>query len=471
VLAWPDARYEWELGPSAVEVPICTAQYRSPDVLLGSQRFGTDLDMWSVGCVAAELHQRKMLFNAKTDVTGRGFERALLDAQFALLEPPPKNSSTREWLKSLPHAEKMYGKDAQRLPEPAAASRPWPPECLRTCPHAYADFVQGLLKWRPEERLSAASASQHVFFHPRALALALAGPGKHGPGAIAEGPLDEDVLDYLQNCPTLAELHAECFANNFEPNQCINPSEAKLRLKREYVGYIDAQKPPKTRDLNADKNVPLIGSERLRNFVMALRRLNKDSLHQLSSRVRDEIRRLALPSEFLRSNGKPFLDEDFAENAFVYASVQVMRVGERVEQWHTDGGASLLHAALTIFGSRTVEVEAGGKGGGCISLQQRPGAFYVGNLCALNHRVVHGEHSAGCFCGGQPSKQVQIAVMLRSDYFRNARARTIDSKPGPAELFHIVNKEVAKYFKQEQIFLPDLAAVLAESRDTAAVLA
>ena len=93
VLAWPDARYEWELGPSAVEVPICTAQYRSPDVLLGSQRFGTDLDMWSVGCVAAELHQRKMLFNVRTVVMC--LERALLDAQFALLEPPPKNSLMR----------------------------------------------------------------------------------------------------------------------------------------------------------------------------------------------------------------------------------------------------------------------------------------------------------------------------------------------------------------------------------------
>ena len=41
--------------------------------------------------------------------------------------------------------------------------------------------------------------------------------------------------------------------------------------------------------------------------------------------------------------------EDFADNAFVYATVQLMKIGEREDGWHTDGGASLLHAAVTVF--------------------------------------------------------------------------------------------------------------------------
>ena len=44
--------------------------------------------------------------------------------------------------------------------------------------------------------------------------------------------------------------------------------------------------------------------------------------------------------------------------------------------------------------SRTLQVN-----GGCISFQQRPGSFYVGNLCALSHNVVHGEHAAGSYGG------------------------------------------------------------------------
>ena len=85
----------------------------------------------------------------------------------------------------------------------------------------------------------------------------------------------------------------------------------------------------------------------------------------------------------MQANGAAFMEEDFADNAFVYASVQLLKIGERADGWHTDGGASLLHAAVTVFGSRTLQVKL--EDAGCISLPQRPGSFYVGNLCALNH--------------------------------------------------------------------------------------
>ena len=111
-----------------------------------------------------------------------------------------------------------------------------------------------------------------------------------------------------------------------------------------------------------------------------------------------------------------------------------MRVGKRQGVWHTDGGTSLLHGGLTIFGGREVRVEGDD---GCISLFQKPGSFYVGNLCALNHNVYHGARSEGC-CGAG-AEQVQICVMLRTDVFRAARARKLNSTPGPAELSEIVN--------------------------------
>ena len=64
------------------------------------------------------------------------------------------------------------------------------------------------------------------------------------------------------------------------------------------------------------------------------------------------------------------MDEDFADNAFVYASVQLLKVGAREDGWHTDGGASLPHASLTVFGSRAVEVKLDKPD--CISLSQEP---------------------------------------------------------------------------------------------------
>ena len=62
-------------------------------------------------------------------------------------------------------------------------------------------------------------------------------------------------------------------------------------------------------------------------------------------------------------NAPPFMDEDLSDNAFAYASVQVLKVGEREDGWHTDGGASLLHAGLTIFGSRQLLVKVKGEEG------------------------------------------------------------------------------------------------------------
>ena len=62
---------------------------------------------------------------------------------------------------------------------------------------------------------------------------------------------------------------------------------------------------------------------------------------------------------------------------------------------------------------------------GCISLAQRPGSFYVGNLCALDHNVAHGASAQGSY--GPPENKVQITVMLRSDLFREVRARKTDA--------------------------------------------
>ena len=143
----------------------------------------------------------------------------------------------------------------------------------------------------------------------------------------------------------------------------------------------------------------------------------------------------------------------------------MVRTGERQDGWHIDGGASLLHAALTIFGTRTLQVKLRDATDGAdriIELPQRPGSFYIGNLCALEHNVVHGAESAGCYkLEGQ--QEWQIAVMLRTDVFRATRSRNINTTPGPKEVFDIVNRETARHLAEQPLQLPDLTAVLEAS--------
>ena len=319
------------------------------------------------------------------------------------------------------------------------------------------------LQWHPQERLTVASASEHEFVSSRALSVAVSvAKGKKGLGSIAQGNLDDDVLEYLQKCPSWERWHAE-LRNQFTQNHGIGHEEGQLVMNSERAGYIDAAKPPQCLSLHGTAGLSLIQSERLVSFVKAFRRGAKVWLHQLTARVRSDTDRHRLPAEFLESNGAAFMQEDFADNAFVYASVQLMKIGGREDGWHTDGGASLLHAAVTDFGSRTLQVKP--EDAGCISLPQRRGSFYVGNLCALGHIVVQGEHAAGSYGGGPPSEQVQIAVMLRTDVLRAARARTINATPGPEELFAIVNSATARHLAEQPLYLPDLAAVIAESRE------
>ena len=379
-LMHPDDRFvkvQW----SSNKVPICTPQYRPPDLLLGCVRFGADLDMWSLGCVAAELYLRSPLFGVDLK-PGEASERDILDLHCSFLGWPTTKSNMHDWMTSLPFFEKFYGKDARRsMPKSA-----W--QKLEGCPMQLVDFVQQALKLQPRDRITAASACLHSFVSSRMLSVVIqAKKGKRGLGSVINGSLDDEVLDYLQNCPTWNELHDEFLQDSSAGSRSISKAESRLQMKRELVGFVDEQNPPQLRSLNGDSNIQLVKSPRLASFVKALRSQAKPWLHQLTKRVRAEIKRQGLPSEFLLSNGGPFMEEDFADNAFVYASVQMMKIGKREDGWHTDGGASLLHAGLTLFGSRTLLINTEDDTG-CISLPQKPGSFYIGNLCALEHNVL-----------------------------------------------------------------------------------
>ena len=41
---------------------VVTLWYRAPDILLGSKNYTTSVDIWSVGCIFAEMVNRKPLF-------------------------------------------------------------------------------------------------------------------------------------------------------------------------------------------------------------------------------------------------------------------------------------------------------------------------------------------------------------------------------------------------------------------------
>ena len=47
---------------------IVTLWYRAPEILLGCSEYNTAVDIWSVGCIFAELYLKKPLFQGEYDI-------------------------------------------------------------------------------------------------------------------------------------------------------------------------------------------------------------------------------------------------------------------------------------------------------------------------------------------------------------------------------------------------------------------
>lgn len=47
---------------------VVTQYYRAPELLMGATHYTYGVDIWSVGCIFAELLSRKILFEAKSPI-------------------------------------------------------------------------------------------------------------------------------------------------------------------------------------------------------------------------------------------------------------------------------------------------------------------------------------------------------------------------------------------------------------------
>ncbi|XP_062200462.1 putative cyclin-dependent kinase F-2 [Phragmites australis] len=118
------------MNPAGTPYPeecVCTLWYRAPELLMGFRCYGPAVDMWSLGCVMAELLTGKALFedaDTEDDMLAK-----VLDLRYEM-------TST----------EIQAFED---LPELSEAGR---------------EVLCGLLSFEPEERLTAADALNHRWF-------------------------------------------------------------------------------------------------------------------------------------------------------------------------------------------------------------------------------------------------------------------------------------------------------------------
>ncbi len=135
---------------------VITLWYRPPELLMGTNEYDTSVDMWSVGCLIAELLTRKPLFPGKD-------EPEQLDLIFQTIGSP----CDKIWPKwrELPQA--------RLVPEGIRYSNSLCPRLRKSGVSQQAtDLISKLLSMDPSRRLNAGEALDHSWFHCAPIACA-----------------------------------------------------------------------------------------------------------------------------------------------------------------------------------------------------------------------------------------------------------------------------------------------------------
>ncbi|PSN33260.1 Cyclin-dependent kinase 1 [Blattella germanica] len=125
---------------------VVTLWYRAPEVLLGSSRYSCPIDIWSIGCIFAEMASRKPLFKGDSEIDQ-------LFRIFRVLRTP-----TEDIWPGVSH-----------LPDYKISFPNWTENTLRTHVNNIddegLDLLQKMLIYDPSSRISAKDVLKHSFFN------------------------------------------------------------------------------------------------------------------------------------------------------------------------------------------------------------------------------------------------------------------------------------------------------------------
>ena len=124
---------------------VITLWYRAPEILLGSDHYSTPVDVWSIGCIFAEMVSCRPIFPGDSEIDE-------LFRIFRVLGTPDDNS----WpgIHKLPNYKSVFPKW-----HPLRFDRAVP----ELAPPAVS-LIDKMLTYRPSDRLSCRDAIDHAFF-------------------------------------------------------------------------------------------------------------------------------------------------------------------------------------------------------------------------------------------------------------------------------------------------------------------
>ena len=132
---------------------VVTLWYRAPEVMLGAKIYGPAIDMWSLGCLLAEVTTGRPLFKGKSEI----------DQLFKIFRAL-----------GTPHEAEWQG--SSDLPDMKVTFPKWKvngnEKLIEMCPELASepeamDLLTQMLQMEPSKRITMKAALQHPFFKPK----------------------------------------------------------------------------------------------------------------------------------------------------------------------------------------------------------------------------------------------------------------------------------------------------------------
>nr|POE64899.1 cyclin-dependent kinase 1 [Quercus suber] len=129
---------------------VVTLWYRAPEILLGGRQYSTGVDMWSVGCIFAEMATRKPLFPGDSEIDE-------IFKIFKLLGTPTET----EWpgVTSFPDFKESFPKWERKHDEELVNA-----DGIKVLGEEGLNLLESLLVYDPAGRISAKQAVKLLFF-------------------------------------------------------------------------------------------------------------------------------------------------------------------------------------------------------------------------------------------------------------------------------------------------------------------
>lgn len=124
---------------------VVTLWYRAPEILLGSKFYSTPVDVWSLGCIFAEMIKKKPLFPGDSEI----------DQLFRIF-------------RTLGTPDETVWPNVTQLPDFKSSFPKWPQQSVANvlphlCPEGI-DLITKMMKYEPSSRISAKTALSHGYF-------------------------------------------------------------------------------------------------------------------------------------------------------------------------------------------------------------------------------------------------------------------------------------------------------------------